>query len=267
VISEDQARTLQMDSAAQRSIGTGEAQEAARGCGDEVSILAPEVVSQVGNFSVRSQIPATEDLIRTESSCILPGFAVRLNVQEVVCKVDDLWRDRSSGHSAVAVLIFDLKKEIVSYGSVEGIVPRCILWVFWRRVTLPGSHTLLCSLPWLILTAVFGDCPNGDYRQSNWCQHNFPQHSAISSIPNGFNLAVLPWVVKASCATLRKTKFALGYFPAEHHGTADKQGGAADRTQRGCIASGMPISAVTGGQAGPRGGQPRHCLSFIDEAE
>jgi hypothetical protein len=59
----------------------------------------------------------------------------------------------------------------------------------------------------------------------------------------------------------------LGYFPAEHHGTADKQGGAADRTQRGCIASGMPISAVTGGQAGPRGGQPRHCLSFIDEAE
>jgi hypothetical protein len=63
-----------------------------------------------------------------------------------------------------------------------------------------------------------------------------------------------------------KTKFALGYFPAEHHGTADKQGSAADRTQRGCIASGMPISAATGGQAGPRGGQYRHCLSFIDEA-
>lgn len=51
---------------------------------------------------------------------------------------------------------------------------------------------------------------------------------------------------------------APGYFPAEHHGTAEHQDRAAIRARRGLGAESCLISAITGARTGARGGFSRH---------
>lgn len=53
-------------------------------------------------------------------------------------------------------------------------------------------------------------------------------------------------------------KHAPGYFPAEHHGTAEHQKRADVRTRRGLRVNWSLTSTFTGAWAGARGGPPRH---------
>jgi hypothetical protein len=55
---------------------------------------------------------------------------------------------------------------------------------------------------------------------------------------------------------------APGYFPAEHHGTAEHQDHADIRTRRGLREQWSLKSLITGARAGARGGQPRHRQLF-----
>ncbi|AUR12888.1 hypothetical protein PhaeoP48_02926 [Phaeobacter inhibens] len=94
--------------------------------------------------------------------------------------------------------------------------------------------------------------------QARGCGHAVRQkfHPAVFSYWGGMNAR------SGVAPPPRTTGYALGYFAAEHHGTAEHQNRAGIRTRRILKVDTRLRSTITGARAGARGGFSRHRQPF-----